>query len=113
VSDAGAGEEEPTSGGAADQTVTLTQFDLGAEGSAIVAESPELSFTIALTPDVTLEEAAAAMRGLDPRNFVPIDVPASVKTVGDFFGEDMGRSIARQIADQVYGPDEVDECAGR
>jgi len=84
---------------------SIETHDFGADGSGVVATSEAGTVSLALTPDVTPAEAAAMMRTVNLSDTVALEVPRDVKTAGDFFSEKMGRSIAEQIADRLYGKD--------
>src|SRR5581483_10533481 len=70
---------------------------------------PDVDVKIALSPDVTLEEAAQAMRqlGSPASRTVAVEIPPEVRTAADFFEEDgpMARAFAQKLADELYGID--------
>jgi hypothetical protein len=81
------------------------------EANARVIDIPDadMDVQVALTPDIMPGEALQAMQQLlSPTAVtVPVEVPASIKTMGDFFEEGgaMAEAFARRIADEVYGVD--------
>lgn len=98
----------------AGELVTLEDLEQAPLGTEIDSPTryveiphPDMNVGVVITPDITLEEAAQAIAQLQSPTgvTVPLTIPPSVKTAEDFFGPDMGESIANQLADRIYGVD--------
>jgi hypothetical protein len=62
---------------------------------------PDVDIQIALSNDITAEEGAQIMRQLGEGQTVALEVPKTVRTMGDFFSEETSRSFAEQAFDKI------------
>lgn len=85
------------------------------DAQVITVPHPDMDMHIIATGDIAPAEAMAMVASAfssPSRRTVPIDIPPSVRTVGDFFEEDgpMSTAIANKLALAFGGDDAVFAC---